>query len=83
MVQYKTFGMVFVKKCLQPAKFLFDSPQKIEISKLFYHWLVGCRSRGIEDTGSKITFFSYLALAAFGEKSQKLLKNHNFENSGF
>ena len=45
-------------------------PIKIEISKLFYHRHVGCLSRGIEGTCSKINFFSYLALAVF-EKSLK------------
>ena len=53
----------------------------MEISKLFYHRHVGCLSRGIEGTCSKITFFSYIALAVL----EKSLKNNffgdDFENS--
>ena len=38
---------------------IWKSPLKIEISKLFYYRHVGCLSRGIEGTRSKITFFLF------------------------
>ena len=49
--------------CLTPCTWglkIWKSPLKIEISKLFYHRHVGCLSRGIEGTCSKITFFLIL-----------------------
>ena len=55
---------------------IWKSPLKIEISKLFYHRHVGCLSRGIEGTCSKITFFSHLAIAVL----EKSLKNHLFSD---
>ena len=45
------------------------APLKCKISKLFYHRLVGCLSRGIEGTCSKITFF----LSCF-DRLRKVLK---------
>ena len=65
--------------CLTPCTWglkIWKSPLKIEISKLFYHRHVGCLSRGIEGTCSKITFFSHLALAVL----EKSLKNHFFSD---
>ena len=47
-----------------------------------YHRLVGCLSRGIEGTFSKTTFF-LSCFISLREKSQKLLKNHDFKNSCF
>ena len=68
MVNYKTFYLkhyiFFVKICPPNGQITFwPTPLKIEFSKLFYHKHVGCLSRGIEGTCSKITFFSYIALA--------------------
>ena len=78
MVNNKTFHLkhhlVFVKICPPNGQITFwPTPLKIEFSKLFYHRHVGCLSRGIEGTCSKITFFSYIALVVL-EKSLK----HNF-----
>ena len=61
--------------------FMFYS--KLQKIKLFYHSLVGCLSKGIEGTFSKITFFFLSCFIRLGEKSQKLLKNHDFKNSHF
>ena len=51
----------FVKICPPTGQITFcPTPLKIEFSKLFYHRHVGCLSRGIEGTCSKITFFFIL-----------------------
>ena len=68
MVQYKTFVLkhyrFFFKKRPPTGQITFWPAQsEIKISKLLYHRHVGCLSRGIEGTCSKITFFSYTALA--------------------
>ena len=79
MVNYKTFHLkhyiVFVKICPPTGQITFwPTPLKIEFSKLFYHRHVGCLSRGIEGTCSKITFFPYIALVVL----KKSLKNNFF-----
>ena len=79
----KTFGLkhyiVFVKKRPPSGQISFwPTPLKCKISKLFYDRLVGCLSRGIERTCSKITFFPIL-FWLFWRKVWKTIKNHDFE----
>ena len=76
MVQYKTLGLkhyiVFVKKkASYRPNYFWLNPLKIGISDLFYHRHVGCLSRGIEGTCSKIIFFFPSCFSRFWEKSQK------------